>query len=94
MSEITHSIYKSEFMGGKLSEDIVSHLKSLDDFMNYYNHHRYPCRLYGKTPMQIVNGDMIDKYLYKQKIKEAQVARVKTNQNFNACIPNLGCKSF
>ncbi len=81
-------------MVGKLSEDITSHLKSLDKFMSYYNHHRYPCRLYGKTPMQIVNGDIIDKHLYTQKIKEAQVARVKTNQNFNACIPNLGCNSF
>jgi len=94
MSEITHSIYKSEFMGGKLSDDITSHLKSLDDFMNYYNHHRYPCRLYGKTPMHIINGDLIDKKLYKQKIKEAQVARVETNRNFNACVSTTGCTSL
>jgi len=42
MSEITHSIYKSEFMGGKHSEDQASHLISLDAFMDYYNYHRYP----------------------------------------------------
>jgi hypothetical protein len=94
MSEITHSIYKSEFMGGKISEDIGSHLTSLNDFMDYYNHHRYPCRLYGKTPMQIINGDVIDKYLYTQTIKEAKLARVETNRNFNACVSKLGCNSF
>ena len=94
MSEITHSIYKSEYMGGKLSEDITSHLESLNDFMDYYNHHRYPCRLYGKTPMQIINGDSIDKFLNTQKIKQAQIARVESNRNFNACVSKLGCKPF
>lgn len=75
-------------MGGKISEDIASHLKSLDAFMDYYNYHRYPCRLYGKTPMQIVNGEPIDKQLYTERIKAAKIDRVETNRNFNACITN------
>ena len=91
MSEITHSIYKSEFMGGKISEDQASHLKSLDAFMEYYNFHRYPCRLYGKTPMQIVNGEAIDKQLYINRIKEAKIARAQVNRNFNQCIARIGC---
>ena len=41
MSEITHRIYKSEFMGGKHSEDLALHIASLNDFMEYYNYNRY-----------------------------------------------------
>jgi hypothetical protein len=92
MSERTHSIYKSEFMGGDISDDTNSHLKSLSDFMDYYNHHRYPCRLYGKTPMQIVYGEDIDKKLFTQQLKEAKLKRLEANRNFNECIARLGCK--
>lgn len=90
MSEITHSIYKSEFMGGKISKDIASHLKSLNIFMDYYNYHRYPCRLFGKTPMQIIGGEQIDRKLYTQRIKEAKILRAETNRNFIVVLLNLG----
>ena len=91
MSEITHSIYKTEFMGGKISDDIVSHLKSLEAFMEYYNYNRFPCRLYGRTPMQVVNGASIDRKLYIERIKEAKIARAETNRNFTACTSSFGC---
>ena len=92
MSERTHSIYKTEFMGGHISDDINSHHKSLSDFMDYYNHQRYPCRLFGKTPMQIVNGEDIDKNLFTQQLQEAKLKRLEANRNFNACIASTGCK--
>ncbi|MFC4636471.1 hypothetical protein ACFO3O_21370 [Dokdonia ponticola] len=91
ISEITHSIYKSEFMGGKHSEDQASHLKSLDAFMEYYNHHRYPCRLYGRTPMEIINGENIDKTMFSEILKNAKVNRLEVNRNFNQCIVKIGC---
>ena len=91
MSEITHSIYKSEFMGGKHSEDQASHLKSLDAFMDYYNHHRYPCRLYGKTPMEIINGESIDKTLFSEILTSAKINRLEVNRNFNECVAKIGC---
>ncbi len=91
MSEITHSIYKSEFMGGKYSQDQMSHLESLDAFMTYYNHHRYPCRLYGKTPMEIINGQSIDKSMFIEILRKAKVNRLEINRNFNECIARIGC---
>ena len=91
LSEITHSIYKTEYMRGKISQDIASHLKSLEAFMDYYNFHRYPCRLYGRTPMQVINGEPIDKQLYTNRISEAKINRTKSNRNFNQFIAKIGC---
>lgn len=91
MSEITHSIYKSEFMRGKHSEDKASHLISLDAFIDYYNHHRYPCRLYGKTPMEIINGQDIDKTLFSEILIQAKTDRLEVNKNFNECVAKIGC---
>lgn len=91
MSEITHRIYKSEFMGGKHSEDLASHIVSLNDFMEYYNYNRYPCRLYGKTPMEIVNGQEIDKTMFSEILSQAKVNRLKVNKNFNECVAKIGC---
>ena len=91
MSEITHSIYKSEFMGGKHSQDQVSHLINLDTFMDYYNHHRYPCRLYGRTPIEIINGENIDKTMFSETLKQAKANRLANNRNFNDCIAQIGC---
>lgn len=91
MSEITHSIYKSEFMGGKHSEDQELHLLSLDAFMEYYNHHRYPCRLYGKTPSEIITGEDIDRTMFSETLKKAKTSRLVVNRNFNQCIVKIGC---
>ena len=91
MSEITHSIYKTEFMGGKQSEDRASHIKSLDTFMEYYNNHRYPCRLYGKTPIEIIKGENIDKTMFSETLKQSKVNRLDANRNFNDCIVKIGC---
>ena len=79
MSEITHRIYKSEFMGGDHSENKVSHIKSLDAFMDYYNNNRYPCRLYGRTPMEIIDGQAIDRSLFSETLKKAKANRLEVN---------------
>jgi len=92
MSEITHSIYKSEFMSGKQSEDRASHIKSLDAFMKYYNHHRYPRRLYGKTPIEIISGQSIDKSMFSETLCNTRINRLEINRNFNKCIIKIGCK--
>lgn len=78
-------------MGGKISKNEYTYLASLKDFCNYYNYYSFPCRLYGKTPMQIVYGETIDKKLYTEILQQAKVNRVLINQNFNQCIFTLGC---
>ena len=61
MSESTHRIYKTEFLHGKYSLNEKTHLKDLDRFVEYYNHHRYPTDLFGLTPIDVVNGKTPDK---------------------------------
>tara|TARA_R110002051_G_C8744341_1_gene499508 strand:- start:979 stop:2217 length:1239 start_codon:yes stop_codon:yes gene_type:complete len=93
MSESTHSIYKTEFLNGKYSLNERTHLKDLERFMEYYNHHRYPTDLYGLTPFEVVEGKIPDKNHFKGKIQEARKNRVAVNQQFNDCKITLGCNS-
>ena len=78
-------------MGGKHSEHLASHSASLNDFMVYYNYNRYPCRLYGKKPMQIVEGEDIDKTMFSEILSQAKVNRLEVNKNFNECVAKIGC---
>lgn len=64
MSESTHSIYKSEFLNGKISRNVMSHLLSLERFMVYYNQERFFTEHTGRRPIDILNGKMPDKYLF------------------------------
>ena len=93
MSESTHSIYKTEFLHGKYSLNEKSHLKDLQRFVDYYNHHRYPTDLFGLTPLEVVNRKVPDKNHFKKKIQEARKNRVVVNQQFNDCKIALGCNS-
>ena len=61
------------------------HLKSLKRFVEYYNHERYPTELYGYTPMEVIQGKVPDKHLFKDQIKKASKERIKQNQAFNLC---------
>ena len=87
MSESTHSIYKSEFMQGKISKNTEIHLISLEKFIIYYNEHRFFTEHYGLTPLEVLNGKIPDKKLYKEQIIQARKNRLKANASFNACIP-------
>ena len=93
MSESTHSIYKTEFLHGKYSLNEKVHLKDLERFVEYYNHHRYPTDLFGLTPLEVVNGKIPDKNHFKEKIQEARKNRVIINQQFNDCKIALACNS-
>ncbi|WP_339883497.1 hypothetical protein [Polaribacter vadi] len=93
MSESTHSIYKTEFLHGKYSLNEKTHLKDLERFVEYYNHHRYPTDLFGLTPLEVVNGKIPDKNYFKEKIQEARKNRVLVNQQFNDCKIAIGCNS-
>lgn len=85
MAESTHSIYKTEFLKKEIVPNKELHLKSLERFVEYYNHERYPTELYGYTPMEIIAGKIPDKHKFKQQIAEARIKRIKTNQEFNLC---------
>lgn len=91
MSESTHRIYKSEFMCGRISKNQIAHIESLYSFVEYYNYSRFPCRLYGKTPMEIVLGQSIDKFLFTETLQQAKANRVIANRNFNQCTAKIGC---
>jgi len=80
-------------MQGKPSEDKASLIKSLEAFVDCYNYHRYPCRLYGKTSMEIINGQSINKSMFSEKLKKTKANRLEINRNFNKCIVGIGCKS-
>jgi hypothetical protein len=69
------------------------HLKDLESFVKYYNHHRYPTDLFGLTPFEVVKGKIPDKNYFKEKIQEALKNRVIINQQFNDCKIALGCNS-
>jgi transposase InsO family protein len=85
MSESTHSIYKTEYMQRKLSLDVEQHIIDLDNFMIYYNHNRYPFKLYGLTPFKVLNGEVPHKNRFRSIIKDAQKNRLTENQAFNDC---------
>jgi transposase InsO family protein len=93
MSESTHSIYKTEFLNGKYSLNEKSHLKDLERFVEYYNHHRYPTDLFGLTPFEVVKGKTPDKNHFKEKIQEARKNRILVNQQFNDCKITRVCNS-
>lgn len=85
MAESTHSIYKTEFLKGQLSRNVKNHLESLERFVEYYNHHRYPGDLYGLCPMEVIAGKIPDKEYFKQQIAEAKHDRLTVNKAFNKC---------
>lgn len=91
MSESTHSIYKTEFMRGKLSLNTQTHLQDLARFVQYYNYERYPTELYGYTPMEIIKGKKPDKDRFKEQILEARQQRIIANQQFNNCGSAISC---
>lgn len=85
MAESTHSIYKTEFLKGKILQNKKQHLVRLDTFVDYYNHHRFPNDLFGLTPFEVINGKTPDKDFFKNQIAEAKLDRVIKNQSFNEC---------
>lgn len=93
MSESTHSIYKTEFMRGKLSLNTQTHLQDLARFVQYYNYERYPTELYGYTTMEIIQGKTPDKDRFAAQILEARKSRVIANQQFNDCNAVVSCNS-
>jgi len=85
MSESTHRIYKTEFMQGKLSLNEDAHIKDIERFIEYYNYQRLPMRLYGLTPMEVINGATIDKHRFQEQIQNARKQRIIANRNYNGC---------
>ena len=85
MSESIHSIYKSEFLQKRHSLDKKEHFKHLDEYMDYYNHNRFPYEHFGVTPYEVLEGEIPDKSRFKEQIKKRQIERLEENRNFNDC---------
>lgn len=82
MSESTHRIYKTDFIKGETSVNIVAHLKSLELFFYYFNHVKLPCRLHGRTLMEVINGLPIDRYLFSEQEKIIEKIKLKKTRNY------------
>lgn len=80
MSESTHSIFKTEFLQKKISNNEKSHIKALKAFIHYYNNLRYPGELFGLTPLEVLNGAIPDKHKFKEQIAQARHERIQTNK--------------
>jgi transposase InsO family protein len=85
MAESTHSIYKTEFLKGKIVSSKLEHVQSIIRFVEYYNYKRFPTELFGYNPMEIINGEIPDKYRFTKQIAQARIDRIKENQDFNQC---------
>ncbi|SEA29874.1 hypothetical protein SAMN05421540_104284 [Psychroflexus halocasei] len=59
--------------------------------MKYYNYYRYTFRINGKTLMEIINGQEIDKTMFSEILSQAKVNKLKVNKNFNECVAKIGC---
>lgn len=93
MSESTHRTYKTDYMNGEISIDLVEHQKSLVHFFEYYNNIRLPCRLHGRTPMEVINGLPINKHLFSEQRNVFKIARLEKNKKLNNCIAKRGCNT-
>ena len=93
MSEITHRLFKSTFMQGRLSLNRSDHLKNVDQFYYEYNNQWYLGHHFGYTPTEVLFGKIPDKHRFKEQIKEGQINRLKFNQNVKLCVPQFGCDS-
>ena len=74
---------------GKISKNTKSHLESLERFFIYYNEERYFTEHTGLRPIDILNGKMPDKYLFKEQIEQARKNRIETNRQFNTCVSKI-----
>jgi transposase InsO family protein len=88
MSEITHKLYKSEFMQGRIAQTKHIHDQNLETFVIDYNQHRYMGAHFGYTPMEVLNGKFPDKNRFKEQIREGQFNRL----NYKLCVSIVGCK--
>ena len=85
MAESTHSIYKTEFMQEKYSVDVIQHLIHLEAFIKYYNDNRFPFEFFGFTPIEILNGEIPNKAMFREQISERRQLRITENRAFNEC---------
>ena len=74
-------------MNDKISYDQASQIKSLDTFIEYYNCYPFSWLLFGQTPMEIVNGEAINKQLYTICIKKLKLKQPKLTETLiNLCL--------
>lgn len=91
MIEAVFRIYKTEFLQGKVLPSREAHLKSINEFENFYNYHRFPTELYGLAPMEVIDGALVDQKRFQKQIEQAQLNRKKTNREFKQCVSLIGC---
>lgn len=91
MSESTHSIFKSEFLQKQTCFNQESYLKSVEEFIEYYNNERYPGDHHGLTALEVLNGEIPTKNRFSEQIKEGRKIRLEANKKFKCKveIPNF-----
>lgn len=88
MIEGTFNLFKHDFLKGQTITDLKHLTQKANEFITHC-HNRYFGELYGITPIQILNGAVPDKDLFKTQIQQAAITRRQENKNFNNCtMPN------
>jgi len=65
---------------------LSTNLYRLERFYQYYNYERYFTEHTGLRPIDVLNGKIPDKHMYKELKEQVRKERIKTNQSFNACM--------
>jgi hypothetical protein len=83
--ESTFHILKNKFLKGVKIKDKDQLKILLEKFQHYNNNERYPGKLYGLTPHEVFNGEVINKYRFKESIKASAKMRHIKNRNGRFC---------
>ena len=82
--EALHKKFKNEFLQGKRFASHEALLKALPKLIDAYNNQCHDS-LFGLTPLEVWNGLLPDKNLYKTMLIQACHKRKLTNTAFNCC---------
>ena len=78
--ESTFNIFKNEFLNNIDIKDKGHAKQLLSEFQFYNDNKRYPISLYGLTPQGVFDGEIIDKYKFRNEIRQTAKQRYLKNK--------------
>ncbi len=81
-------VFKNQFARHRIFINYDELFNSLNEFLFYNNQVRYPKSLFGLHPLQVLNGEVIDKHKFANQKRMASQARYQFNKattNCNSC---------
>lgn len=84
-AESSFNIFKNQFAKNRIFIAVADLLNCLEEFKHYNNQIRYPKTLYGLHPLQVLNGEAINKKRFAPYLKIAKDTRYQNNTSMNGC---------